>query len=171
MTLEELREYFKHDQEAFKALQNKAIQKREGEIDEEVKELKREHQMSKLYDTGQDEEMEKLMKVMEGRKENELKARIEKERIEAELKILERSKLGYLEAEKKRELQRLAAERESIRKREESLMKEINDLATNMTPNQKETTKAIKAPTPADILKKRELDITKKRAVKIAELR
>jgi hypothetical protein len=171
MTLEELREYLEHDQAVFRVLQNKAIQTRGMEVDEEVEKLKKEHQMSRVYNKEQDEEMEKLMKVVEGKKENELKAKIEKERIEAELKVLERSKLGYLEAEKKRELQRLAAERSNIQKREESLIKEINDLSTKMTPNQKVNVKATKALTPADILKKRELDITKERAVKIAELR
>lgn len=172
MTLEELREYFKHDHEAFKALQNKAIQKRGMHVDDEVERLRREHQMSRIHDSGQDQEMEKLMKVIEGQKENELKAKIEREKIEAELKILERSKLGYMEAEKKRELQRLAIEREKLQKKEENLAKEINDLATKMTDKPANRgDKETKQLTPADILKKRELEITKERAVKIAELK
>ena len=173
MTLEELREYFKKDHEAFRILQEKALSKRDREISDELDQVKREHYMSKINEVDQEKDMEEIMKLMETKKENEFRAKIEKEKIEAELKALERTKLGYMEQEKKRELQRLAREREDLQKREDDLMNQIEDLSSKKQEHQEyeESKNSYREPNQADILKKREMDLAKERAVKIAEIK
>ena len=69
-----------------------------------------------------------LVKEFEGRKDRELRARIEKEEIQKALKEIERTKISALEQDKRRELERLAADREGLRLKEEEVMDEIKNL-------------------------------------------
>ena len=59
------------------------------------------------------------------RKEIELQAKIQKHEIERELHEIHKNKLSALENDKRRELERLAAQRENIRLQEESLLDEV----------------------------------------------
>jgi hypothetical protein len=59
-----------------------------------------------------------LLRDLEQRKEKELRAQIEKEEILRNIKDMDQKQLGALEREKKRELEKLAAEREALRVRE-----------------------------------------------------
>lgn len=47
-----------------------------------------------------------------------MRADIEKEEIQRALKTIDRNNLGYIQQDKKKELEKIAAERESIRIRE-----------------------------------------------------
>jgi hypothetical protein len=62
--------------------------------------------------------MYELLRDLEQRKEKELRAQIEKEEILRNIKDMDQKQLGALEREKKRELEKLAAEREALRVRE-----------------------------------------------------
>ena len=59
-----------------------------------------------------------MLRDLEQRKEKELRAQIEKEEILRNIKDMDQKQLGALEREKKRELEKLAAEREALRVRE-----------------------------------------------------
>jgi hypothetical protein len=76
--------------------------------------------------------MHDLVKDLELKKERELRARLEREEISKALKEIERSKLSALERDKRRELEKLAAERENLRLREEEVMDEITGLEGKM---------------------------------------
>ena len=60
-----------------------------------------------------------LIRDLEQRKEKELRAQIEKEEIIRNIKDMDQKQLGALEREKKRELEKLASERENLRMREQ----------------------------------------------------
>ena len=62
------------------------------------------------------------------RKDRELRAKIEREEIQKALKEIERTKVSALERDKRRELERIAAEREGLRLKEEEDMDEITNL-------------------------------------------
>jgi len=179
MTLEELREYFQNDQQSFKELQEKAARRRDQEVESEVDMLKKERQILKLQKVKDDQELAELMQVLDTKKEKELRAKIEKDKIAAELQILDRNKLGFMEEEKKRELNRLAAEREAIRKKEEDIMNEISNLSTKVKEKEAQLARdkeellknknqdIIKR----DELRKKEADYAKERAIQIAEIK
>lgn len=61
-----------------------------------------------------------------------MQAKIEREQIQKALKDIEKSKLSALERDKRRELERLAAERESLRLREEEIIDDIKNLEDKM---------------------------------------
>lgn len=69
--------------------------------------------------------MYELLRDLEQRKEKELRAQIEKEEILRNIKDLDQKQLGALEREKKRELEKLAAEREGLRVREQQMLDEV----------------------------------------------
>jgi hypothetical protein len=181
MTLEELRQYFQNDQQTFKELQAKAIQRREGEVAVEVEGLKKEKQLLRLSKAKDDQELTELMTVLEQRKEKELRAKIEKEKIVAELQGLDRSKLSYLETEKKRELERLAAEKEALRQKEDDIMNEIAGLQTRIQDReagfaqQKEGLAQQKGKTPESLalaeIHKKESEYAKDRGERVADLK
>jgi DNA gyrase/topoisomerase IV subunit A len=56
-----------------------------------------------------------LIRELEHRKEHELRAQIEKEEIMRSIKDFDRGQLTALERERKKELERLATERENLR--------------------------------------------------------
>ena len=181
MTLEELRQYFQNDQQSFKELQAKAMQKREGEVAAEVETLKKEKQLLRLSKAKDDQELTELLTVLDQRKEKELRAKIEKDKIMGELQGLDRSKLSHLETEKKRELERLAAEREALRQKEEDIMNEISGLQTRIKDREtgltreKEGLGQRKGKTPesqalAEIHKK-ESEYAKERGERVADLK
>jgi len=70
-------------------------------------------------------ELGDLLAQFNKKKDIELKARYEKEEIQKMLREIEKSKLTALESDKHRELERLAAERESIRLKEQALLDEV----------------------------------------------
>ena len=74
---------------------------------------------------AQDQEMYSLLRELEQRKEKELRAQIEKEEILRNIKDMDQKQLGFLEREKKRELEKLAAEREALRVREQQMLDEV----------------------------------------------
>lgn len=76
----------------------------------------------------QDKAMHDLVKELELKRDRELRAKIEKEEIQRALKDLEKTKTNALERDKRRELERIAAERENLRLREEEVMEEIRGL-------------------------------------------
>ncbi len=59
------------------------------------------------------------MQELDMKRDREIRARQEKQEIQRALQELEKTKFSVLEKEKKRELERLATEREALRLREE----------------------------------------------------
>jgi hypothetical protein len=59
------------------------------------------------------------MKELEMKRDREMRARIEKNQIQAALQEVEKNKITAMERDKRRELERLAAEREALRLKED----------------------------------------------------
>lgn len=72
------------------------------------------------------------MSELDLKREREIRAKVEKQEILKTLQDLERTKITALERDKKRELERLAVEREGLRLREEEVMQEIHQLEVRM---------------------------------------
>jgi hypothetical protein len=68
------------------------------------------------------------MQELDMKRDREIRARQEKQEIQRALQELEKTKFSVLEKEKKRELERLATEREALRLREEQVMLVIHEL-------------------------------------------
>jgi hypothetical protein len=69
-----------------------------------------------------------LIRDLEKRKEKELRAQLDKEEIMRNIKDLDRGQLTALEREKKKELEKLAVERENLKQREMHMMDEIKKM-------------------------------------------
>eukprot|EP00826_Nyctotherus_ovalis_P045286 TRINITY_DN4992_c0_g1_i7.p2 TRINITY_DN4992_c0_g1~~TRINITY_DN4992_c0_g1_i7.p2 ORF type:complete len:171 (-),score=74.17 TRINITY_DN4992_c0_g1_i7:879-1391(-) len=166
MTLEELREYLQGDSRTLRELQERAKSRR-AEGDPELEEIRRERQLLKLQN---EKDMEELMKVLAAKRHRELRSRVEKEKIAAGLQALDKDEFSDIAKEKKMELERLEAEREGIRRREESLMSDIQKLSqrVNPTPPKKSTESVISH---QELIKRRELEFAKEKAVEIAEIK
>jgi uncharacterized protein involved in exopolysaccharide biosynthesis len=76
--------------------------------------------------------MHNLIKELELKKDRELRAKIERDEISRALKEIEKTKTSALERDKRKELERLAAERENLRLREEEVMDEITGLESKV---------------------------------------
>ena len=120
-----------------------------------------------------------LVKELEGRKDRELRARIEKEEISKALKEIERTKISALEQDKRRELERLAADREGLRLKEEEVMDEIKNLEHKLY-EQERMQRERRDPTGDQIAKsqyygnemrKKEIEIAKQRGEDLAQLK
>lgn len=72
------------------------------------------------------------MRDFEDRKDIELKAKMETDEIKKQLRLIQKSRLEALEKDKASELERLAAEREAIRLKEQNLLSEIERLRTSI---------------------------------------
>jgi len=166
MTLEELRTYLQGNSEDLKELQAK-IEKKKVASDPEIEEIRKERQILKLQN---EKGMEDLMKVLATRHDKELRNKIEKDKIAAELKALDNDKFSGIEKEKREELERLEAERVAIRKKEESLMNEIQALSLKAQPESLKKDKK-ESMTHQELIRRRELDFAKEKAETIAKLR
>ena len=69
-----------------------------------------------------------LLNELKSRKDREIRAKLEQEEIQKVLKEINRDKASALERDKRRELERIAADRENLRLREEAVMDEIRNL-------------------------------------------
>lgn len=67
-----------------------------------------------------------VLRELGDRKERELKAQIEKEEIQRAIKTTDATELGALAIQKKRELEKLANEREAVRIKERQMADEIS---------------------------------------------
>jgi hypothetical protein len=123
--------------------------------------------------------MHDLIKDLELKKERELRAKIEKEEIQKTLKEIEKTKTNVLERDKRRELERLAAERENLRLREEEIMDEIKNLE-NKSYEQERRLKEERERKVAEVnnseyygqvMRRKEVDMAKMRGEEIATLK
>lgn len=180
MTLEELRQYFQNDQQAFNALQEKAIKRDEEAMKSEIDNLQKEKQLERLQHNKNDQELTELMKVLESQKEKELRAKIEREKIMAELQGIDRNKLTYIEEDKKNELKRLAQERENLKQREDAIMNEIGNLQTKIKQREDNLFKekeelALKGKSKElelkEEIRKKEIEYAKERGETVAEIK
>lgn len=73
-----------------------------------------------------------MAKELELKKERVNRAKLEKQQIAQALQEIEQTKMSAMERDKRRELERLAAEREALRHREEEVIDEIRDLEWQM---------------------------------------
>ena len=69
-----------------------------------------------------------LLNELKSRKDREIRAKLEQEEIQKVLKEINRDKASALERDRRRELERIAAERENLRLREEAVMDDIRNL-------------------------------------------
>jgi len=111
---------------------NKAVQDRERDMQSEIDRIKLEKASLRAKKQQEEEALADLIRESEHKKEKDLRARIEREQIQKELVSLEKNKLSSLEQEKKAQLEKLAVDRETLKQKEDHLMKEINRLEGDM---------------------------------------
>lgn len=126
-----------------------------------------------------------LMKDLQQRKELELRARLEKEQIFKTIKDLDSKQLTTLEKERKKELERLAGEREGLRQREQRMLDEVKTMETQLMEQERQFKQLRDSTTTAatrliasnpDMLneteiRKKELQFAKERGTKVVEVK
>jgi len=98
----------------------------------EVGDFKKEKNFLRQQREEQEQAMHNLVKELEMKKDRELRAKLEKEEIQRALKDIEKTKVSALERDRRRELEKLAAERENLRLREEGVLDDIKNLENQM---------------------------------------
>ena len=141
-----------------------------SEYDPELDRIRKERQMLKLQN---EKNMEDLMRAFASKNDQEMRNKITKDKIASEISKLEHEKLSRIELTKKEELERLEADRETIRRREQGLMNEIKELSKRVKEDTVPKDRLINDSnlSYSDIMKKRELEFAKEKASKIGQLR
>lgn len=122
--------------------------------------------------------MHDLVKELELKRDRELRAKIEKEEIQRTLKDLEKTKTNALERDKRRELERIAAERENLRLREEEVMEEIKGLEAKQyeqerrlkEERERKNQQVDKSEYFGQVIRRKEVEMAKERGEEIALL-
>jgi hypothetical protein len=137
MSIGELRQNIRAVESEFATATRDQMALKEQEIREELNEMRLERQQIRAKRKQEEAVLEDLLNELDKRKERESKARIEKEQIESAMHELENRKLSALEADKKKELQKLHNERETLRLKEEELMNEVQRLQQRIDDNER----------------------------------
>mmetsp|Transcript_29186 Transcript_29186/g.26579 ORF Transcript_29186/g.26579 Transcript_29186/m.26579 type:complete len:136 (+) Transcript_29186:300-707(+) len=124
--------YNRNFDDDYKRLYENSVQNRENDMKDELERLKKEKNDIRSIKKKEEEALADLLRDVEMKREKELRARIEKEQIKKEITSLEKTKLTTLEQEKKSQLEKLAAEREALRNKEDMLMNELTKLDRDM---------------------------------------
>ncbi|KAF0698182.1 Aste57867_11167 [Aphanomyces stellatus] len=101
---------------------------REKEKADELRVLKTKQQHALLQKQKEDAEVVALLQEIERRKEEELRARAQREKVKAELRYLDAAGMASLEEERKRELIDLVKQMELLKKKEAAAIEEIEAL-------------------------------------------
>ena len=104
------------------------LRMKEMELVEQLNQMKVERENIRKEKSGMEDELAVMMQDMRTEKDIELQAQQEKLMIQSALRAIQRQKLSALEFDKKRELERLAIEREKIMNQEIGLNEEIRNL-------------------------------------------
>ncbi|GBG32008.1 Coiled-coil domain-containing protein 17 [Hondaea fermentalgiana] len=118
----------KADVSATDSLLDLVKQKREREKLEELRQVKIRHQELRARKRQESTVISKVMMELEKRKQQELELRLQKERIQQGLERVDRTHLGQLEAEKRKELESLTKERQSLQDKEEAILRQVEEL-------------------------------------------
>lgn len=81
-----------------------------------------------------------LLNELKSRKDRAIRAKLEQQEIQKVLKEIERDKASALERDKRREIEKIAAERENLRLREEAVMDEIRNYEEQMYESERKLT-------------------------------
>lgn len=112
----------------FDKLYTKAVQEREMQMQLEIDKIKLDKANMRAKRQQEEDALVDLIRESEQKKERDIRARIERDQIRKEISNLEKAKLTNLEQEKKTQLEKLAADREALRIKEEQLIKEVENL-------------------------------------------
>lgn len=132
MTIQDMKGHFEAQNTRFDDIQREALRRKEQEMADEVAQMRKEKEMLRHKRDNDEKVMLDLVSELKQRKDRELRARMELQEIQKELKGIERDKTNALEKDKRRELEKIAAERENLRLKEEDLMDQIKSLEQRM---------------------------------------
>ncbi|CAD8123518.1 unnamed protein product [Paramecium sonneborni] len=109
-----------------------AQKNREDEMVDELFKLKNDRQQIKMKRDDDNYGFEELLYEVKQVREQEIRARIEEDEIRKVFMNLEKSKLTAMEQERKRELQKLIAEREALRIKQNEFIQDIEQMVQNI---------------------------------------
>lgn len=131
MSLADMKEQLRREDEEYRRIERLTEKQRLEDMMKEENELRAARAQIKLKKKQDEENFSDMLRELELKKERELRARIEKDQIRRALVDLEKAKLTIVGQEKKKELERLAAEREALRMQEAELLRDIETLEGN----------------------------------------
>ena len=95
---------------------------------DQARRLKIKQQQIRAQKNAEDAEIRAIMQELQAQKEEELRARMERERLKKVLHGAGTDTLSNLELVKQRELKALSNERQSLKEREDTILREIKEL-------------------------------------------
>lgn len=102
--------------------------KTDRELSQQISQLQdQKNQMRSQLKDNNLETYQDILYDLEKKKEREIRARIEKEQIQQVLANVDPTKLSVLQQDKKRELEKLLAQREALRIKEQEMIKEMEE--------------------------------------------
>ena len=127
-----MRSFFNREHWRAEDIENCALREREKSLIDELNIMKVKRQ--KVKDDREKEEaaLGNLLDSFKEAKDIEIQAKMETDEINRQLRTIQKHKLTALENDKKRELERLAAERERIRMKEQYLFDEVKKLSSDI---------------------------------------
>lgn len=181
VSLNELRNRVQADELEFENAKKKYVMQREQELKQEIDSYKLNKEKARGMRQAEEAALMDIMRELEQRREAEMRARFEKEQISHALRDLEKTKLTALEHEKKREIHKLAGEREALRLKEEELMNEIQTLQDQLEGQEllwKEqrdkintVASGVKVGKNLEVIQKRQAELAKERGEQVAGLK
>ncbi|CAG9315098.1 unnamed protein product [Blepharisma stoltei] len=180
-TLGQLRDQIRTNEKEFEKAANQFLSKREEDLKGGLEQLRAEKVEIRSKRRQEEGALLDLMKELEEKREREVRAKAEKDAISQALKDLDKKKLNALEVEKKRELNKLEDERESLRLKEEELMQEVERLQNRMDDNEVQwkqerdkinlNARAANVGVNMEILQKRQMELAKERGEQVAQIK
>jgi DNA repair exonuclease SbcCD ATPase subunit len=138
LSLDEVRQRVMSSETQVQTLLRGMTLKREREMAGELRGLQIKQQNARAKRSQQETEIRALIADLEQKKEDELRRRLDKERIEQAVKQAKESDMKRTEEEKRKELERLAKERTMLAQKERELQNDIDKLHGHLVEREKE---------------------------------
>ena len=135
--MQEAQDHFRSQRALQYDKQDLQVQKDSTDYAEQVQRLKNRKHLDRMKNAETEKDEFELLKELERGKERELRAEIEREEIRRTLAELDRGALTNADKYKKRELEKLEAERSSLGVREQQMVDEIERMDREMKQKEK----------------------------------
>lgn len=135
ITLADLRKQIRGDAAAMAEVKAEVLKGREKELLASLRDLKAKHSRIMVKRMEEESRVKEMIGDLDTQRSNEIRARIERERVKDALKRIDQANLQALEIEKRAEIDELTKEQELLKKKEAEALAEIDRLVKLIASN------------------------------------
>ncbi|XXQ36202.1 C2H2-type domain-containing protein [Plasmodiophora brassicae] len=135
ITLADLRKQIRGDAAAMAEVKAEVLKGREKELLASLRDLKEKHSRIMVKRMEEESRVKEMIGDLDTQRSNEIRARIERERVKDALKRIDQANLQALEIEKRAEIDELIKEQELLKKKEAEALAEIDRLVKLIASN------------------------------------